>query len=39
MLYYPSDETKSFFTLYPAWSRWVTYRGCCSRSDGPRTWG
>jgi len=19
--------------LYPAWSRWGTYRGCCSRRD------
>jgi len=23
--------------LYPARSRWGTYRGCCSRRDGART--
>jgi len=25
--------------LYPARSRLVTYRACCSRKDGARTWG
>jgi hypothetical protein len=25
--------------LYPAWSRWEMYRGCCSRRDGAQTSG
>jgi len=25
--------------LYSAWSRWGTYRGCCSRRNGARISG
>ena len=25
--------------LYPAWSRWGMYHGCCSRRDGAQTSG